>query len=82
MDECRQQKYTQHAPSMKMECDYLNGLIEKKKKKKKVTYAKISPKMVNPRDIAGKHRGGGERKSANNWQAESLNQLELGFCGR
>ena len=38
-------KHTQHAPSMKTECDYLNGWI------KKVTYAKISPQMVNPRDI-------------------------------
>ena len=34
---------------MKTECDYLYGWI----KKKKVTYAKISPKMVNPGDIAG-----------------------------
>ena len=34
--------------STKTECDYLNGWI-----KKTVTYAKISPKMVNPRDIAG-----------------------------
>ena len=25
MGECRQQKYTQHAPSMKMECDYFCG---------------------------------------------------------
>ena len=28
-------------------------------KKKTVTYAKISPKMVNPRDIAGKREEGG-----------------------
>ena len=35
--------------SLKTECDYLNGW----NKKKTVTYAKISPKMVNPRDIAG-----------------------------
>ena len=33
---------------MKMECDYLYGWT-----KKTVTYAKISPKLVNPRDIAG-----------------------------
>ena len=32
-----------HAPFMKTECDYLYGWI------KKVTYTKISPKMVNPR---------------------------------
>ena len=31
--------------STKTECDYLNGWI------KKVTYAKNSPKMANPRDI-------------------------------
>ena len=30
MGECQQQKQTQHAPSMKMECDYLNGWIKKK----------------------------------------------------
>ena len=42
-------KHTQNAQSMKMECDYLNGWI----KKKIVTYAKISHKMVNLRDTAG-----------------------------
>ena len=29
MGECRQQKHTQHAPSTKTECDYLNGWIKK-----------------------------------------------------
>ena len=42
-------KDTQHAPSTKTERDYVNGWI----KEKKATYAKISPKMVNPRDLAG-----------------------------
>ena len=52
-----QQKHTQHAPSTNTECDYLNGWIKKKKKKKKpVTYSKISPKMLNPKDIAGERR--------------------------
>ena len=37
---------------MKTECDYLNGWI----KKKVVTYAEISPKMVNPKDTAGERR--------------------------
>ena len=46
-------KHTQHAPSTKTECDYLNDWI---KKKKPVTYAKISPKVVNPRDIAGERK--------------------------
>ena len=32
-----------------MECDYLYGWI---KKKQTVTYVRISPKMVNPRDTA------------------------------
>ena len=32
---------------MRMECDHLCGWI------KKVTYAKISPRMVNPGDVAG-----------------------------
>ena len=59
--ECRQQKHTQHAPSTKTECDTsMVGLTTKtkqtKKKKKTATYAKISPKMVNPRDIAGERR--------------------------
>ena len=39
-----------YAPSTKTECDYLNGWI---KKKKTIMYAKISPKMVHPRGIAG-----------------------------
>ena len=34
-------------PSTEAECDYLYGWI------KNVTYTKILPKMVNPRDIAG-----------------------------
>ena len=51
--ECRRQKHTLHAPSTKAECDYLMiGL----KKKNTITCAKISPKMVNPRDIAGERR--------------------------
>ena len=54
MGECRQQKHTQHAPSTKMECDYLNGWI-----KKWSHTQKSHPKMVNPRDIAG------ERKQTN-----------------
>ena len=49
--ECRQQKHTQHAPSMKTECDYPNGWI-----KKRSHTQKSRPKMVNPRDIAGEHR--------------------------
>ena len=49
-------KHTQHVPSMKMECDFLNGRIKNNnnnnKKKTPVTYTKMSPKIVNPRDIA------------------------------
>ena len=48
MGECQQYKHTQHAPSMKMECECLCGWI-----KKTVTYAELLPKMLNPRDIAG-----------------------------
>ena len=48
MGECQQRKHTQHAPFTKMECDYLYGWI-----KKTVTYAKISSKIMNPRDNAG-----------------------------
>ena len=46
--EYQQQKHTQHAPSTKTECDYLYGLI-----KQLVTNAKVRPKIVNPRNIAG-----------------------------
>ena len=56
-DECRQQKQTQHAPSTKTECDYITsmvGLNTNQNKTKKVTYTKISSKMVNPKDGAGK----------------------------
>ena len=42
--ECRQQKHTQHAPSTKTECDYLNGWT-----KKTVTYANISPESGEPK---------------------------------
>ena len=41
------QKYTQHEPSTKMECDYLNGWM------KTVTYTKISLKNVDPRNTDG-----------------------------
>ena len=41
----------QHAPSMKTECDYLNGWI-----KKRSHTQKSHPKLVNPRDIAGERR--------------------------
>ena len=47
----RQQKHTQHAPSTKTECDYLNGWI-----KKWSHTQKSRPKMVNLRDIAGERR--------------------------
>ena len=39
-------KHTQHVPSTKTKCDYLCGWI-----KRTGTCAKISPGMVNPRDI-------------------------------
>ena len=51
MGECRQQKHTQHAPTTKTECDYLNGWI-----KKRSHMQKSHPKVVNPRDIAGEQR--------------------------
>ena len=48
--ECRQQKHTQHAPSAKTECDYLNDWIKNGHIHKNLT------KTVNPRDIAGERR--------------------------
>ena len=47
--ECRQHKHAEHAPSTRMECDYSYDWI----KNGHVMYAKISPKMVKPRDIDG-----------------------------
>ena len=44
-------KNTQHAPSTKTECDYLNGWI-----KKRSHTQKSHPKVVNPRDIAGERK--------------------------
>ena len=44
-------KHTQHAPSTKTECDYLNGWI-----KKRSHTQKSHPKVVNPRDIAGERK--------------------------
>ena len=61
--ECRQQKHTQHAPSTKTVCDYLNGWI-----KETDTYAKISPKMVNPRDLAGDTEE--EKKIVHSWSTD------------
>ena len=45
------------------------------KKKKKVTYAKISPKMVNPRDIAGECRR--RRKSTSEKLKDPLTSVIL-----
>ena len=46
--------------SKKPECDYLYSRI-----KQTVTYAKISPKMVNPRDIAGEREEEGRGRRRN-----------------
>ena len=56
--ECRQQKHTQHAPSRKTECDYLNGWI-----KKRSHTQKSHPKVVNPRDIAGERKKKKKKKN-------------------
>ena len=45
--EWQKQKHTQYAPYMKTKYDYLNGWINKT-----ATYAKISPQIGNPREIA------------------------------
>ena len=63
MGECRQQKRTQHAPSTKMECDYLNGWT-----KKTVTYAKISPKSGEPQRYSwGTHKKK-KKKKKKRWE--------------
>ena len=52
--ECWQEKHTQHAPSTKTECDYLNGWIKKRSQMQK----------SHPRDLAGEHR----RKRKKHWE--------------
>ena len=48
MDECRQQKHTQHAPSMNMEYDYLYVWV------KSWSHKQTSlQQLVDPRDLAG-----------------------------
>ena len=54
-------KNIQHAPSTKTECDYLNGWI-----KKKVTYAKISPKSGEPQKYSW-----GTQKTTTNKQTKN-----------
>ena len=62
--EWRQQKHTQHAPSTKTECDYLNGWI---KKKKQLSHTQKShPKVVNPRDIAVERKKN-KKKTNSSW---------------
>ena len=61
MGECRQQKHTQHAPSTKMECDYLNGWIKKRSHSQE-----SHPKVVNPRDIAGERKKKQQKTKKNN----------------
>ena len=53
-------KHTQHSPSTKTECDYLNGWI-----KKRSHTQKSHPKMVNPRDIAGERKKKKKKKKKN-----------------
>ena len=52
-------KHTQHAPSTKTECDYLNGWI-----KKRSHTQKSHPKLVNPRDIAGERKKKKKKKNS------------------
>ena len=55
-----QRKHTQHAPSTKTKCDYLNGWI-----KKWSHICKNLTKMVKPRDIAGERR-----RRRNDWTGD------------
>ena len=79
--ECQQQKHTQHAPSTKTECDYLNGWI-----KKQSHMQKSHPKVVNPRDIAGertkkKKKGTGYGIGLKSLQfANKMNNVNIYIC--
>ena len=57
MGECRQQKHTQHSPSVKTECDYLYGWIKKSHIRKNLTQ-----KTMNFRDRAGDRAGKAEEE--------------------
>ena len=58
----------------KTECDHLYAWI--KKKQKPATYAKISPKMTNPRDIAGNAEE--EEKKEEGGRGEEGGEVEEG----
>ena len=68
--ECRQQKHTQHAPSTKTECDYLNGWI-----KKRSHTQKSHPKVVNPRYIAGERKKKKKKPKKKQKKQPTLNVL-------
>ena len=70
--ECQQQKHTQHAPSTKTECDYLNGWI-----KKRSHTQKISPKSGEPQRYSW-----GRQKKKKKKKKKSTEQLtEAGIPG-
>ena len=74
--ECQKQKHTQHSPSTKTECDYLSAWI-----KKTVTYTKISPKMVNPRDLAGEPNAEEEEEETNiSWPGKIMDFFVVVVC--
>ena len=62
--ECRQQKHTQHAPSTKTKCDYLNGWI-----KKTVTRVTISPKSGEPQRYSWGTQKKKEKKKERNMES-------------
>ena len=58
------------------------GLKKKTKTKKLVTYAKISPRMVNPRDMAGEHRRKRRRRRRKKKKKKKKEGMpELGLAG-
>ena len=69
-------KHTQHAPSRKTECDYLNGWI-----KKRSHTQKSHPKVVNPRDIAGEHTHTHTKKIIVDKNYEDDEKTENGWTG-
>ena len=57
---------------MKMECDFLYGW-----NKKTVTYANMSLKMVNPRDIAGNAEGEEEDYDSDLYTTNPITQTRI-----
>ena len=65
--ECRQQKHTQHAPSTKTECDYLNGWIKKRSHTQKSHPRSGEPQRYSWRTQPPKKKKKKKKKKGQKW---------------